>query len=336
MAPKRFGIFLPVRNGSAYVREAVESIIAQNNENWELFVLDNASTDGTVKLVAGYQHPRIHIYQSALPLSIWDSWHRVWELMDDDSFKVEFATMIGHDDILLPNFLDSISRLIAEQPNASLYQTGYDMIDGRGNLIRPCRPIPSHESSEDFLAARLSGLRDSVGTGYVFRSVDYLKVGGIPNTPSLLYADDLLFARLTHLGYKAASSDSECLYRLHRASASNQMTGERIKNQIRALGEYVEFLENEFPKFLKSRTGKNALASLLAREVLVLSPLAKSWILGDETCKRIAQLKDMYIRSCVSMDYREWFGVNFVTRNIYIFSKRIFLLYVIIRGICKI
>jgi len=331
MRSSRFGIFLPVRNGSRYVKSAVDGVIAQTNEDWELFIIDNASTDGTVELIQNYQHPRIHIYRSTLPLLIWDNWHRVWQLLSEESVKVEFVTIIGHDDILLPTFLDSISNLIAMHPNASLYQTGFDMIDQDGNLIRPCRPIPSYESSEDFLAARLWGIRDSFGTGYVFRSIDYVKVGGIPNMPSLLYADDLLFARLSRLAYKAALSDSQCLYRLHRMSASNQMTALRIKNQIGALVEYIEHLEKEFPEFINSQPGKNALANLLAREVKILAPLGVVFLLGDETSYRVARLAELYSKVSILKDYRKWLGTNFISQNIYPSAKRIALLYAVIR-----
>lgn len=331
MGPVRFGIFMPVKDGISYLQDAIESVIAQNRGDWNLFILDNASSDGTAELVATYRDPRIHIYRSESPLSIWESWHRVWCLVADNFVHVEYITIIGHDDILLPTFLDSISNLIARHPNASLYQTGFDMIDQDGNLIRPCRPIPSYESSEDFLAARLWGIRDSFGTGYVFRSVDYVKVGGIPNMPSLLYADDLLFARLSRLAYKAALSDSQCLYRLHRMSASNQMTALRIKNQIGALVEYIEHLEKEFPEFINSQAGKNALANLLAREVKILAPLGVVFLLGDETSYRVAGLAELYSKVSILKDYRKWLGTNFISQNIYSSAKRIALLYAVIR-----
>jgi glycosyltransferase involved in cell wall biosynthesis len=328
---RRFGIFLPVRNGARFIKAAVDSIIAQSNEDWELFILDNASTDGTVELLQSYQHPRVHIHKSALALSIWESWHRVWQLMTEGAVKVEFATIIGHDDILLPDFLDSISRLITAHPNASLYQTSFDLIDQNGDLIRPCRPIPGHESSEDFLAARLWGLRDSFGTGYVFRSLDYIKVGGIPNLPSLLYADDLLFARLSRFAYKAAASDSKCLYRLHRMSTSNQVTAVKIKNQIEALVEYIKYLEDEFPEFLKSKPGKNALASLLAREIMIYSPLEKKWLMGNVTVKYLLRLKILYYEVSEIENYRQWLEKNFAHRIFYVYLKRIMLIYVLLK-----
>ena len=253
MPKAKYAIFLPVLNGARYIREAVDSIVAQTLDNWVLVVLDNASTDRTVELVSAYRHPNIHIHRSSAFLSMWDSWHRVWSLLSNAAVAAEFVTFIGHDDRLLPDFLKTIDQLTVAHPSASLYQTAYNIIDAEGNLIRPCRPIPPVESSADFLKARCWGLRDSCGTGYVFRSAEYVAVGGIPKLPQLLFADDLLFARLTNLRGKIASNATQFEYRLHRWSASNTITRGRICAYVSAIDAYVDMIQGEFPGICRRR-----------------------------------------------------------------------------------
>jgi hypothetical protein len=253
--------------------------------------------------------------------------------MVDNHATTEFATIIGHDDILLPNFLSSIAELITKQPNASLYHSAFDIINEHGNLIRPCRPIPECESYKEFLALRLWGLRDSVGTGYVFRTSDYMKVGGIPDLPSLLYADDILFARLSALSYKAALSKSLCLYRLHRGSTSNQLTYERINNQIFALSKFIQILEKEFPSFMQLREAKIAVASLLAREVLVVAPVIKIFKLNGTISKLLDSIEYKYHIISEGIKYREWLGSNFVSQYTYIFAKRLIVLKILFKRI---
>jgi glycosyltransferase involved in cell wall biosynthesis len=328
----RFAIFLPVRNGARYLAQAIESVIAQTRTDWILVVLDNASSDGSASLASAYGHPNIRVHSSAVGLPIWESWQRVWSMLANAAIDAQYATVIGHDDILLPTFLESIDGLINAHPTASLYQTPFDMIDEFGSIIRPCRPIPSVESSEDFVAARLWGLRDSVGTGYVFRPADYVAVGGIPNLPHLLYADDLLFARLTRLNFKVSSRDCHCLYRLHRSSASRSLTAARIEGQVAAIEEYVDRLPQEVPQLMGSRTGRSALACFLAREILVIRPLAKTWLLQPQTCARIKRLESSYISAARGIDYRQWLGTNYVTRDLYALFKQLMLLYVLLRG----
>jgi glycosyltransferase involved in cell wall biosynthesis len=328
----RCGIFLPVRNGAAYIREAIQSVIDQTSGDWLLVVLDNASTDGTAEMVAGFRHPQIRVQTSEVSLSIWESWHRIWTLLSQGAVDVELATIIGHDDRLLPAFVETVDRLVSEHPKASLYQTPFDMIDERGNVIRPCRPIPSKESSSDFLAARMWGLRDSVGTGYVFRPADYVAVGGIPNLPDLLYADDLLFARLANLQFKVSSRESQCLYRLHRGSASHRMTPERIEGQVAAIEEYVTLLQQEFPDLMNTRAGNAALACFLAREIMIMRPLAKRLLLHSDTCLRIGRLERTYSAAAKGIPYQQWLGSNAITRSIYPLSKQAMLFLVLMRG----
>jgi hypothetical protein len=293
-------------------------------------VLDNASTDGSADLAAAYRRPNIHVLRSENDLSIHQSWRRIWSLIAEGKVQADFATTIGHDDLLKPGFLESIDRLVKQAPTASLYQTHFDMIDAQGSLIRPCRPVPGAESAADFLSARLWGLRDSVGTGYVFQPLDYLHVGGMPDLPDLLYADDLLFARLTRLRFKAASLDNRCSYRLHDASTSRRLTPARIEGQVAALEMFICTLEREFVELMASDAGRSGLACLLARDSVLMHPLAKDYLLQPETCDRLRRLHTRYEAVAAGVDYRQWLGTNFLTRHVYAWFKQLVLLRVLL------
>lgn len=52
---------MPTYNHAAFVGQAVESILAQTFEAWELVVVDDGSTDGTPDIVRGYRDPRIKV-----------------------------------------------------------------------------------------------------------------------------------------------------------------------------------------------------------------------------------------------------------------------------------
>ena len=52
-------IVVPTYNHSIYLKRALESIIDQTYENWEVIVIDNHSTDNTSKVVANFKNNRI-------------------------------------------------------------------------------------------------------------------------------------------------------------------------------------------------------------------------------------------------------------------------------------
>lgn len=63
-------IITPVWNGVPYIKECVASVQAQEFEDWELLIGDNASTDGTSHYLQGLTDPRIHVYRHENNLGI--------------------------------------------------------------------------------------------------------------------------------------------------------------------------------------------------------------------------------------------------------------------------
>src|SRR5260370_37503362 len=58
-------IGMPLRNSSATVARAIESVLAQQFAAWELIVIDDGSTDGTAEIVRRFADPRIRLVEHA-------------------------------------------------------------------------------------------------------------------------------------------------------------------------------------------------------------------------------------------------------------------------------
>lgn len=209
----KYAIILPVRNGGNYVKECVSSILQQTLKDFDLIILDNCSTDGTSEWLSGLTDSRIKIVPAEKPLTIEENWARIKYIS-----KPPFITLIGHDDVLAPDYLSEMDRLIEKHPGASLYQTHFSYIDSIGKPIRACKPMDEVQSAEEFLAFFLCSMIDVMGTGFMMRSADYDAIGGIPaRYPNLLFADFELFINLASKSYKA-TSPKECFsFRLHQS-----------------------------------------------------------------------------------------------------------------------
>lgn len=234
MAAAKYSIVLPVRNGGHYVKACIDSILAQTLADFELLVLDNCSTDGTTEWLATLKDPRIKVFPAETPLTIEENWSRIACIP-----KKEFITLIGHDDILYPGYLAAMDGLIGKHPQASLYQTHFHFIDSDGAVIRRCKPMDERQTAAEFLAFCLAHTIDSMGTGFMMRSADYDRLGGIPAYPNLLYADFALWTNLAAIGYKATAAEECFSFRLHQ---STTRTSSDIK-YLQAFRQFMHYLD---------------------------------------------------------------------------------------------
>lgn len=243
---KKFSVILPVRNGGSYVKECIESILAQNLQDFNLLVLDNFSTDDTTKWVSSLKDSRINIYRSDRPLSIEENWARIVNIP-----KNEFITLIGHDDILHPDYLSVMDDLIHKYPEASLYQTHFHYIDSNGKKIRDCKPMSEIETGADFLKSFLQNRIDIMGTGFMMRSKDYDAIGGLQDYPNLLFADFELWMNLTKKSFKATSPKSCFSFRLH-ISTTTSSSDIKMQNAFERFVLYLSTLKKESSDYNES------------------------------------------------------------------------------------
>jgi glycosyltransferase involved in cell wall biosynthesis len=213
---KKYSIILPVYNGGNLVKECVHSILSQSYEDFNLIVLDNCSTDGTAEWITKIADERINIIPSISHLTIEENWARILNVK-----KNKFSTLIGHDDILKSNFLETIDNLIDNNNPECLFFTHFSYINSLGENIRDCQKMPLNLNSCEFIASFLNNNIDVMGTGFVFLSERYDRVGGIPMYPNLLFADFELWINLIDKNSLVISPENCFQFRLHNSTTTS-------------------------------------------------------------------------------------------------------------------
>lgn len=107
----RISVLLPVYNGMPYIYEAVNSVLAQDEQNWELVISDNGSTDATRAYLNTLQDPRIRIYLQQDNLGIFGNLNFLLE-----QAQASIAKILCADDKLLPGALSRIAPFMEERP----------------------------------------------------------------------------------------------------------------------------------------------------------------------------------------------------------------------------
>lgn len=133
-------VAMPAYNSAAYVGEAIESIIAQTYQNWELIVFDDASDDQTPEIVAGYaeQDERIRLLCAERNVGPCAGRNRAIAAANG-----EFIAIMDADDVCLPQrFALSIAAL-RDEPELGLVGGTALLIDQEGTVIgrRPEKPL---------------------------------------------------------------------------------------------------------------------------------------------------------------------------------------------------
>lgn len=234
---RSFSIIIPFKTGKSYLLECLHSVLAQTYPHYQLIILADPTSneDGALDAVKALQHPAIEIVDSAEDLDIIGNWSRI-----KDVSKTEFMTILGYDDLLYPNFLASILELIETHPDASLYHAHFDYINKDGQKIYPCKLLPEKLTGTEYLIKSLQDQISVMATGYVFKTADYIQVGGISTQyPNLIYADLQLWIDLAQIGYMATCPTKTFAFRIH--ASTTKISKDKIL--LEALIVFINYLK---------------------------------------------------------------------------------------------
>ena len=131
-AAPRVSLGLPVYNGEKYLAEAIDSILAQDFRDFELLIVDNASTDRTAEICQAYAAAdnRIRYYRNEHNLGAFGNFNRAFELRSGEFFK-----WCASDDKISPNFIGACVAALDADPDAVLAYSTTESIDENGNAI---------------------------------------------------------------------------------------------------------------------------------------------------------------------------------------------------------
>src|SRR3954467_10627446 len=137
----RVSIGLPVYNGEKMIAGAVESLLAQTMTDFELVIVDNASTDGSQEICRALaaRAPGVRYHRNDRNIGLAPNWNRAFELAS----AAPYFKWAAHDDIHAPTFLERCLEVLDRDPPVVLATSKTDYIDADGNKIdRQPEPLP--------------------------------------------------------------------------------------------------------------------------------------------------------------------------------------------------
>jgi glycosyltransferase involved in cell wall biosynthesis len=206
-------VLLAVRDGEAYLRTALASVLGQTFSDLELVVVDDASSDATPEILAGIDDPRLRIVRNDTQLRLAGSLNRGL-----DGARGKYVARLDADDVAMPRRLEVQLARIRSGPAVALVGSGALEIDGSSRVGR-AHAMPA--SPVDVRWAALFSSPFLHPTVLVAR--DVLERNGLRYDTTFEESEDYdLWARLLEVADGANVPDPLVLYRVHAEQASQR------------------------------------------------------------------------------------------------------------------
>lgn len=124
-------ILLPFHGDPTYLRQTVESVLAQTDPAWRLTLLDDHYPDpAPADWVRGLGDTRIVVSRNERTLGANASYRKLLAASTG-----EHVVVLGADDRLLPRYVESMRELVRAHPDARVVQPGVRVIDEHGREV---------------------------------------------------------------------------------------------------------------------------------------------------------------------------------------------------------
>jgi glycosyltransferase involved in cell wall biosynthesis len=232
-------VLCTARNADAYIAEMIDSIRAQTHEDWELVIVDDGSTDGTVAVVEGYiaTDPRVRLVRrqaSGGPYAAANEGLR--------HTRGRYIARLDADDVSVPHRLERQLAFLREHPE--LRACTADVLVYTGGELRPfrVRNIPTLPGSIKWGLC----VRGFLPSTALFDGGALDEIGRYRELP--VSQDHRVWCDLARRGWLGAMREVLTYWRVHEGQLSDsrldlqfRLGAEVVRDHLRELGsEWTE------------------------------------------------------------------------------------------------
>ena len=127
----RVSVIMAVYNAERFLKESIQSILTQTFSDFELIIVDDASTDASCEIVKSFGDPRIRLIKHTTNTGA--------SIARNDAIRTargEYVAIMDADDLSYSHRLETQVRFLDDQPDIALVGSGiYDNIDVDGSIL---------------------------------------------------------------------------------------------------------------------------------------------------------------------------------------------------------
>ena len=276
-------VILPVYNTEAYVREAVESILAQSFTDFELIAIDDGSTDGSGAILRELAARDARIILIEQPNDGAASARNKGLEMA----RADLIALMDADDVAMPERFALQHARMVQEPELAVLGSFIRVMDKAGDIIR----LGEYPLTPEAAARHLEHNECPVANPAVMMRRDaVLKAGGYRKAFSSYAEDYDLWLRMSDLGYAIANLPQLLLNYLwhganvsvvHREAQRRNVILARFAHRVRKAGlpdpfEGVETINTELIRTVPAHLRQGVEAELFAHRY------SRLWLAGRE------------------------------------------------------
>lgn len=213
-------IVLPVYNGSKYLRESIDSVIAQTYKNWELLIMDDCSTDQSPAIAQEYakKDNRIHYYRNEKNLRLPGNLNRGFSLSTGN-----YLTWTSDDNRFRPQAFEKMLKALRDNNRAQFAFASCRIIDAIGKEIEYIMVGPHSKT-------RVVG-SNPVGACFLYTRKIYEEVGDYD--PAFTLVEDFDYWQRIFMRYETIAIE-EILYdyRWHDGALTSTMRKDQFNKTL--------------------------------------------------------------------------------------------------------
>lgn len=237
MTPK-ISVLMPVYNVEKYVGEAIESILSQTFEDFELIIVEDASTDHTYDVIAQYKDERIKVVKNKINHGTAASLNIGLSMC-----QTEYIARMDGDDIAKSTRFEKQIRFMKDNPEIGISGSHMELINLDGTVMKEQMKKAGNENIKIGL---FLGNTSLAHPSLIIRT-SILNKYHLHYDPAFQYAEDYdLYCRASQTIKFDNYPESLIQYRIHSDSVSQKFHDQQILDAQSAMYLHLRRLKLPF------------------------------------------------------------------------------------------
>ncbi|MBI3601372.1 MAG: glycosyltransferase [Candidatus Omnitrophica bacterium] len=256
----KVGIVIPNYGRLEYLKEAVDSVLGQSYENFELLISDDHSPDPAIgTYLSQIKDPRVKWVINRTNVGTTKNYDQGVRMLGKD---ITWALILDNDDVLDKDYIQAMVQAHIQNRQAKVICGHQIFVNAHKQMIKKDGGYPEHETAQDYLLLRCRGQRDLRSSNVFFDLKRFFEVGGYPPFDSGMGTDTVLIFALAFDNQVGFAPAARIYIRVHEEAES--MTTDHLWEKLLSMKQMQDYclgVYNHHPPYF-SQHKRQVLAAL--------------------------------------------------------------------------